>query len=79
MEEEELTLAEIAEQRGIPERVVRYWLRNGLPYRQRSRVIFIKVSDLDDFLQRRVEIVTTYRLRPEEESEPDLSLVGASC
>lgn len=77
MVEEELTLAEIAEQRGIPERVLRYWIRNGLPYRQRSRVIFVKTRELDDFIKRRVEIVTTYRLKPDEESDPHLSLAHA--
>lgn len=76
MVEEELTLAEIAEQRGIPERVLRYWLRNGLNYRQRSRVIFVKTRELEDYINRRVEIVTTYRLKPAEESEPHLSLVS---
>jgi len=67
MAEVDYTVAEISALKNIPQRILRYWLKNGLPSRVRGGVTFIKASDLDDFIKQHVEITTAYRLKKREE------------
>lgn len=67
MAETDYTVAEIAALKDISPRILRYWLKNGLPSRVRGGVTFIKPTDLEKFIRERVEITTAYRLKKSEE------------
>jgi hypothetical protein len=57
--ERDYSVEEIERLRGIPQHVIRYWIRNGLPARRVSNIYLITLEDLDKFMQERVEIQET--------------------
>jgi hypothetical protein len=67
------TLEDIEKERGVPVRVLRYWIANGLPAQKVGPTYIVQKDALDKFMRERVKVETRYKLIPPSElTEDDL-------